>query len=367
MAGRATIPSSSRGISPDGSTRASSDLAGASGSRPTRAGGGLGLARVMDIQRARVLAAMVEVCGERGVGSVTVAHVVERAGVSRRTFYELYSDREDCFLAAFDDGVVRASRYVIEAYDPDARWVERVRLALTGLLAFLDAEPGVGQLLVVGSLGAGRGALERRQRVLDRMIALVDEGRTEARAGAGLPPLTAEGVVGGVLSVLHARLVDYPSSAVGGSRGGDSGGGSLLGLAGPLMGMIVLPYIGSAAARREAGRPALVVPALAIRHAVRAPADPLRDVPMRLTYRTVRVLVALAELAGSGSNPSNREVGLAAGMSDQGQISKLLTRLSKLGLIENTGAGLARGAPNAWTLTPKGREIEQAIGDGAIG
>jgi DNA-binding MarR family transcriptional regulator len=93
------------------------------------------------------------------------------------------------------------------------------------------------------------------------------------------------------------------------------------------------------------------------------PADPLRDVGMRLTYRTVRVLMAVAAHPGS----SNREIGIAADMHDQGQTSKLLTRLSKLGLIENTGAGLARGAPNAWTLTPKGHQIQQAIREGTAG
>ncbi len=56
---------------------------------------------------------MVEVA-ERGAANVSVAHVVERAGVSRRTFYELFADREECFLAAFDDAVSRASRYVLE-------------------------------------------------------------------------------------------------------------------------------------------------------------------------------------------------------------------------------------------------------------
>ena len=83
---------------------------------------------------------------------------------------------------------------------------------------------------------------------------------------------------------------------------------------------------------------------------------------MRLTYRTVRVLTAVAALGAGGSYPSNREIGYAADIQDQGQISKLLTRLAKLGLIENTGAGLARGAPNAWMLTGKGQEIELAIG-----
>ncbi|MGA7705347.1 MAG: helix-turn-helix domain-containing protein, partial [Solirubrobacteraceae bacterium] len=82
---------------------------------------------------------------------------------------------------------------------------------------------------------------------------------------------------------------------------------------------------------------------------------------MRLTYRTTRALAAI------GANPgrSNREVGLAAEMQDQGQVSKLLTRLARLGLIENRPEGLTRGAPNAWALTAKGRQIEQAIGEGA--
>ncbi len=134
---------------------------------------------------------------------------------------------------------------------------------------------------------------------------------------------------------------------------------ALVGLTGPLMSMIVLPYLGARAAQRELERP---VPVCQDRR-WHAPADPLRDVAMRLTYRTVRVLVALAADPGS----SNREVGHAAGVGDQGQISKLLTRLSKLGLIENSGAGQARGAPNAWMLTEKGTEIERAIKERATG
>jgi AcrR family transcriptional regulator len=334
---------------------------------------------MVEIQRARILAAMVEVCAERGAGNVTVAHVVDRAGVSRRTFYELYRDREQCFLDAFDDGLARASRYVLEAYDPDAEWVGRVRLALTSLLCFLEVERGVGWLLIVGSLGAGQDALRRREHGIAQIIAVVEEGRQEAKAGSEPPPLTAEGIVGGVLSVLHARLSGSPPSSAmprrrvrghnsraSGSRAydGEVGAhgeeGSLLELTGPLMSMIVLPYLGPAAARRELKRPVPTSPT----QGKPMPADPLRDVPMRLTYRTVRVLSVIAELSDQGSDPSNREIGIAAEMNDQGQVSKLLTRLAGLGLIENTPAGRARGAPNAWTLTIKGREIEQAIGNG---
>lgn len=78
---------------------------------------------------------------------------------------------------------------------------------------------------------------------------------------------------------------------------------------------------------------------------------------MRLTYRTLRVLAAIAAQPGA----SNREVAEHADIADQGQMSRLLARLQKLGLIENTGQGQPQGEPNAWTLTAKGTEVEQAI------
>lgn len=316
--------------------------------------GVLGRERLLDIQRARILGAMSEVCAELGAGNVSVAHVVERAGVSRRTFYELFVGREDCFLAAFDDAIARISRYLLDGYDPDARWVERIRKALVCLLAFFDTERDVGRLVIVGSLGAGTKALERRKHVLAQMIGVVDEGRGESRSPSKLPPLTAEGIVGGVLSVLHARLLDYPTpSSMPNSHNENHESDSLLALTGPLMGMIVMPYLGSGAAQRELKRPAPTNPT----PRKEGPADPLRDLDMRLTYRTVCVLIAIGAHPGS----SNRELGLASGVGDQGQISKLLTRLSKLGLIENSSAGQARGAPNAWTLTPKGEHIQTAI------
>ena len=152
--------------------------------------------------------------------------------------------------------------------------------------------------------------------------------------------------MGGAASVIHARLV-VPD------------GRSLLELTGPLMSMIVLPYLGAAAG----GGSWSVRPPAPVRPdgRTRAPADPLRDVEMRLTYRTARVLSVVAEHPGS----SNREIGLASGIQDQGQMSKLLTRLSRLGLIENTGAGPSRGGPNAWVLTGAGAEFEWAVGEGA--
>ena len=291
-----------------------------------------------------MLTAMVHEISERGAANVSVAHVVARSGVSRRTFYEIFEDREDCFLAAFDDALGHVAASVIPAYEAPGIWRVRVRSALTALLEALDYDRATGRLLVVESLAAGPRALRRRQGVLAQLMPILEQGQSEVKANKDLPALTAEGVVGGVLSVLHARLVDTRV-------------GSLLELANPLMGLIVLPYLGPVAARKEIEQPTP-------KHSGKRPrlhTDPLQDLPMRFTYRTMRVLISIAELGGQGGYPSNRAVGEQAGIADQGQTSKLLARLHGLGLIENRGGDAARGEPNAWKLTTTGKRVHDSI------
>ena len=84
---------------------------------------------------------------------------------------------------------------------------------------------------------------------------------------------------------------------------------------------------------------------------------------MRLTYRTARVLECIAAQPGV----SNRQVAERAGISDQGQVSKLLARLERLGLTSNTGEGHAKGEPNAWKLTPLGARVAQRLSMSARG
>lgn len=310
--------------------------------------------RVAGIQRGRIFAAMIEVCAERGAANVTVAHIVARSGVSRRTFYEQFEDREECFLATFDGAIERLAARVIPAFEQESRWRDGVRAGLAALLGILDEEPGMGRLCVVDSLGAGRRALERRAYILKVLIDAIDRGRGATKRGGGLPPLTAEGTVGAVLAVIHARLLEPPVQLqANGSRSYDTGQRPLGDLLNPLMGMIVLPYLGQPAAQKELTR---IVSKLNTRpNPPRL--DPLRNLDMRLTYRTVRVLMAIAQTPAA----SNRQIAQIAGVGDQGQISKLLSRLSHLGLIDNTGPGHAHGEPNAWSLTPKGQQIQQAI------
>jgi AcrR family transcriptional regulator len=296
-------------------------------------------AQVADVQRARVLIAAVEVVGDVGYQGMSVARVCARAGVSRRTFYELFEDREDCFLEVFEEAAARFATVAREASLGERTWRGRVRAALSGLLLFAGDEPVLGALVVRDVLTAGPSVLAARARWLETLTPAIDQGRDEAKAGRGLPPLTAEGTVGAVLAVLYMRMLDQDKRP-------------LVELLNPLMGMIVLPFLGRGVAAKELTRP---LPRVARAHRKQPPGLLLDGLEMRVTYRTLRVLSVIAE----GPGASNREIATAAGVHDQGQVSKLLTRLERLGLIHNTGEGHTKGEPNAWNLTSKGQQIEQ--------
>jgi AcrR family transcriptional regulator len=308
--------------------------------------GGLGRggAHVVEMQRRRMLLAFLELVSEHGLEGAGIGPVCKRAGVSRRTFYEIFDDREACVLVALDWAVQRVSESVLPAYEQERKWSARIRGGLLALLECFDAERGIARLCVVESLRAGPEVSERRKEILDTLALAVEEGRQESKQGEGLPPLTAQSVVGGALSVIHARLLE-----------GDHA--PLVDLVGPLMAMIVHPYLGPAAARRELDRPPPATPAT-IAHAAK---DPFKGLSIRFTYRTALVLATIATEVGQGSHPSNRHIADAAGITDEGQTSRLLRRLQGAGLIENHGEGHTKGEPNAWTLTTHGQAIHQAI------
>jgi AcrR family transcriptional regulator len=315
------------------------------------------------MQRRRLLLAMQELAGEDGLESVTVGRVCKRSRVSRRTFYDLFDDRDACFLAAFERALEQLGESVMPAYERQGRWCDRMRAGLEAMLVLFDEQPRLARLCVVETPKGGAAVLARRRRVLDALTLAVDEGRREARAGNGPPALTAESTVGGVLAVIHARLLACSPSVTESPRMGDPDEGSLVQLVAPLTGMIVHAYLGPAASRRELERPGVGENGTGQRTPRHggpesAGADPFRDLRLRFTYRTARVLATIAAHPGA----SNRQVGEDAGVPDQGQISKLLKRLEQAGLIENHGTGRESGEPNAWRLTARGQAIHTTLG-----
>ena len=299
-----------------------------------------------DIQRTRILEVTAVLVAEHGVSGATLADTVAQAGVTRRVFYELFEDRDECLLGAFDLGVERAMERIAPSYAAQSRWRDGIRAALAELLRFIDDEPALGRLCVVHSLSGGPALLRRRAEVQASLWEAVDRGRAEGAAARTKPPaVVAEGVVGAVLTVIQTRLLDQDADP--------PDERPAIELFGSLMSLIVLPYLGAGAARRELTRPAPVPRSAAGESVAWAPS--FEDHGVRLTYRTGRVLTAIAQYPGA----SNREVAERAGITDQGQISKLLARLESARVIANLSEGTSRGAPNAWRLTELGERVER--------
>jgi AcrR family transcriptional regulator len=299
--------------------------------------------RVETLQRTRLTAALIEVVEATGNAEPTVSQILVRARVSRKTFYDVFRDREDCFLAAFDEISARARAAMAQAYARERSWRAGVRAALSCLLTLIEQQPRLARLCVVHSSGAGKRVRTRRIELMTDLADVVDRGREAGPPGAELPRITAEMVVGGIHAVIHGRLMHQDT------RG-------LNDLLGALMSMIVLPYLGPGVAREERGARVTTVAAIPPARPGQDNEDPLRGLRMRLTYRTVRVLNAVGGQPGA----SNREIAAAAGISDEGQVSKLLARLVRLGLIENQDERHRRGCSNAWLLTADGARLEQA-------
>jgi AcrR family transcriptional regulator/DNA-binding MarR family transcriptional regulator len=298
--------------------------------------------RSRETQRSRLIAAVIGVVEADGYSALTVGKVVTRSRISRKTFSEFFPDLEDCFLAAFEQTLARGREIALAAFTAQDGWRNGMRAALLATLAAMEQERGLARLCVIDSLGAGPRVVERREQALAEIAQAIDGGRAAATRARPMP-LTADALAGGVAELLHVSLRRENNVP-------------LTDLLGSLMSIIVLPYLGPAAARQEFDAPA----PRARRAAPIVLSEGAHDLPalqeMRVTYRTVRVLSAIAQTPGA----SNRMVSIDAGVIDQGQISKLLSRLESLGLVENTRIVHDTRGHNAWRLTELGARVQRA-------
>ena len=164
---------------------------------------------VWESQRGRMLAAMAEAVGEKGYGAVAVADVIARAGVSRRTFYEQFGNKEECFLAAYDAGV-DAMLAAIDDAIADAAGSGPLAVARAGTaryLATLAANPAFARTFLIEVLAAGPRALERRSAVHARFAEQLAAMHRAARTSRGSAPPAH--VFRACVGAIHELVTDH--------------------------------------------------------------------------------------------------------------------------------------------------------------
>jgi AcrR family transcriptional regulator len=136
---------------------------------------------VAQSQHTRLLEAVGRAVAEKGYAATTIDDIVRGAGVSKKTFYEHFRDKEDCFLAAYEAAADELFARVREAQsDPDS-WLERTRAGISAYLRWLAAEPALARVFLIEVAAAGPRAAERREALRDRYAEQLAELQREAR------------------------------------------------------------------------------------------------------------------------------------------------------------------------------------------
>ena len=191
-------------------------------------------------QRERLLEAAVRVVAAKGYSAATIGDLTKEAGVSRTTFYELFEDKEACFLAAYDNAIEALVRRVVAAYESQQLWPDRARAGLTALLEALAEEPALARLSMVDIGSAGPLAQRRYRAAIQRLTPLFEEGRDFAPNGRSLPPNTSRMAIGGVTGLIADELLAGRAE-------------QLPSLLSEVLFATLVPYIGPDAAAREVG------------------------------------------------------------------------------------------------------------------
>ena len=165
---------------------------------------------VLASQRGRLLDAMAEAVAEHSYGATTIAHVVSHAGVSRKTFYEHFRDKEHCFLAMYDTGIAFVLGRLTEALEAAVEPRERLMAGVRTFLTVLAEEPAFCRAIVLEVYAAGPTGLAKRRAVLQVFAGRYLEVNRQAReADPQVAPLSGDvalAVVGAILELVSTRV-----------------------------------------------------------------------------------------------------------------------------------------------------------------
>jgi AcrR family transcriptional regulator len=160
-------------------------------------------------QRERLIAGIAEAVAENGYSGTTIAHITRAAAVSRRTFYEHFSSKDECFVAAYDAVMSELRERVTAAFEENEEWPQAIKAGIDAMLQFLAAEPNLARLCMVEALVAGPAVVERYDAAIQSFVPYFQEGR-EGRSPevlSRLSPTTEEALVGGMVSLISRRII----------------------------------------------------------------------------------------------------------------------------------------------------------------
>jgi AcrR family transcriptional regulator len=289
-------------------------------------------------QRDRLVAAMGELTAELGWASVGVHHVCQRAGISRRTFYDIYVDREGCLVDTHEEAFGRLVAHVeVAVREAGSEWEDRAVAATQALLSAWDADRILAHLCLVSSVGVSAETRALRHAAVGRLARLLADAPEVAVLGE--PALTS--AVGGVWELALRTLSDGPDASI-----ADLGGVAIY--------LLLSPFVGRRqAAARAAGRGACAT-AYVTRWTptVVGDSDDRGLLVTELTGQTLRYL-------NGHPGAANIDIARAVDVRHESQMSRHLGRLERAGMVERRKEGRA----NAWRLTARGEEAARALRD----
>src|SRR5258708_28918225 len=193
--------------------RADSGRADRAGDAPRRLhqlpSGRHGLSRsfVAANQSERILSAVAQAAAELGYAEMSVEAIIARAGVSRRTFYEHFRNKEDAFLAAYATVVRQQAGQIRRAYLHETGPRERLRAGIRAYLRCMAGEPEAARMCTVEVLAAGPRALARRSAAMRMFAEIIEDNIHELIPGCRRAALAAETIVGGIHEVVFSRIL----------------------------------------------------------------------------------------------------------------------------------------------------------------
>ncbi|MEX2449208.1 MAG: TetR/AcrR family transcriptional regulator [Solirubrobacterales bacterium] len=190
-------------------------------------------------QRERMLLATAELVAERGYQKTTIELIAKTARVALSTFYEQFSSKEECFLAAFDESIAAAGEVFAELLDTERPWADQIAAGLEILLEMVVSEQPRAKLCIVEAQAAGAEALARYQSMLELVAPKLREGRALNPRSDRLPEGLEVAIAGGLAWLLHQRLLADRAD-------------ELKGLLPEMLQVTLTPYVGEAKAARAA-------------------------------------------------------------------------------------------------------------------